>query len=150
VPVARRLRHCVSLARVSGLWLVVGASCWGYPQIAVNPLFAPDGALGFSLERCDWPKSAGVSRLEIRRNEDAAGPFNSAQSLCGLDTTEPGRLRPLPRWTYGEPVAGFRVIGSCLPLESGTYRIVVEGTGGGQRVFAVAGGRVTEESPRCP
>jgi hypothetical protein len=140
----------VPLVRALSVWLAVGTSCWGYPRIDVNPVFARDGALGLSFEKCTWPRSAGVSRLEIRRNTEPEGPwFYGSQSLCGLESNERGKPRRLAKWTSGEPTEGFTIIGQCPPLKPGTYRIVVEGTGGGSRVFGVADGRVTEKSPGC-
>lgn len=138
------------LRRLVGLMIVsftIGTSCWGYPIIDVNTAFERDGQLGFSLRRCTWPHGAGVERLQIRAPEPT-GSYPLA-ILCGLQSNDRRRPQPLNRWTYGQRIEGFTVIGNCPPLSPGTYEVVVQGTGAGSYAFSVSDGRVTEHSRRC-
>jgi hypothetical protein len=135
------------LARLMIIWLAIGTSCWGYPIIDVNTAFERDGQLGFSLERCTWPHRADVERLEIRPKEPTGSYPPSI--LCGLQSNDRGRLPPLDQWAYGKRIEGFTVIGKCPPLDPGTYRVVVQGSGSGSYAFSVAEGRVTKLSPHC-
>ena len=129
------------------VWLAIGTSCWGYPIIDVNTAFERDGQLGFSLERCTWPHRAVVERLEIRLEEPTESYPPSI--LCGLQSNDRGRPQPLDRWTYGQRIDGFTVIGRCPPLNPGTYRVMVQGAGGGSYAFSVLDGRVTGQPRRC-
>jgi hypothetical protein len=118
------------------------ASCWGYPIIDINVAHADRRGLELHFERCTtFGKVPHVSRLKIRKYDAV---------FCELDVADRAKPLPLGSWTYGRPVAGFVLNGRCEPLQPGTYRVDIEGSGAGTSTIDVGDdGQAVVKSPPC-
>lgn len=72
-------------------------------------------------------------------------------AVCKLQSSKPGQLT-LKRWEYGTAPTGYKLSGSCAPLEHGqAYDLQATGSGVGVRRFQLRGdGSVEALDPACP
>ena len=133
-----------------GLILLLWSACWGYPIIDIRFAFANGGGFQVSAAKCAWfHGTPAVQSIVIRRADE--GRHVDGPVLCGLKITDQsGNWPELSDWTYGQPRDGFKLIGSCEPLEPGAYRVDVHGAGAGSRLITLGpNGQWAEESPHC-
>jgi hypothetical protein len=130
--------------------LLLSPGCWGYPIIDIKFAFGSGAPFQMSAAKCAWfNRAPAVQSIVIRHAEQSRhvdGPI-----LCGIEAADrSGNWPKLAGWTYGQPRDGFRLIGSCEPLEPGAYRVDIHGSGAGSRLITLGtDGRWVEESPHC-
>jgi hypothetical protein len=130
--------------------VLLSTACWGYPIIDIRFAFGSGGAFQMSAAKCAWFNGTPAVQSIVIRHADqgrhVAGPV-----LCGIEVADQsGRWPKLAGWIYGRPIDGFKLIGSCDPLEPGSYRVDIHGAGAGSRLITLeADGRWVEESPHC-
>ncbi|HXU06718.1 MAG TPA: hypothetical protein VN903_37440 [Polyangia bacterium] len=112
----------------------VCSSCWGNPFIAISAVNGP-GSIQFQFERCSrfgrTPQPYAITVTEVGTGA-ATEPIHCRLGLRGGSGTQ-----PLDRWTYGTVPAHLTVTAPCASLVPGVYRIMISGSGAGQRVFTV-------------
>jgi hypothetical protein len=113
--------------------------------IDVNFAFDLERTFVLSAGKCAWFNAEPLVRVVRIRRADytppADSPFESAPVLCGLEAVDRSRWPRLTRWTYGHPVEGYRLIGPCTPLNPGSYRVDVGGSGAGSRIVTIGDDR---------